>query len=240
MTRDRPGAGKMTGDPAATGERGSWGSEGYVARWVEGDVLADALLVPRRLSAEIAADAGIEVRRILDLGSGTGSYLEVFLRAFPRARAVWADASEPMLERARERLTPFGDRVEFVLVDVRDLSALATTKADVVTSSRAIHHFTPDTIREVYRSAFDALSPGGFLFNLDHFAAPADWEARYRRIRPRFVPDRGDREPHEHDAPAQPLERHLEWLEAAGFEPPDVPWRLFYTALVAARRPAEE
>jgi SAM-dependent methyltransferase len=144
-----------------------------------------------------------------------------------------------MLERARQRLGPLGDRVDFTLADARDPSTLGLgrTDADVTVSSRAIHHFSTETIASLYRAAFDALRPGGFLFNLDHFATPADWEPRYRRVRPVFVPRRGEREAHEHDAPPQPLEAHLRWLAEAGFEAADVPWRLLWTALVAARRP---
>ncbi len=33
------------------------------------------------------------------------------------------------------------------------------------------------------------------------------------------------------------IDDHLAWVEAAGFEHPDVPWRTFYTALIVARKP---
>jgi SAM-dependent methyltransferase len=161
----------------------------------------------------------------------------MLLAGFPAARGVWVDASEPMQARARDRLAGAGDRVEYVLADLRRPEDLPLPGADVVVSSRVVHHFTPDAIRAMYRAVHRGLRPGGFFFNLDHFAVPPGWEDRYRRIRPLFVPPRGDREPHEHDAPPQPLADHRAWLTEAGFEPPDVPWRNFWTALVAARKP---
>jgi SAM-dependent methyltransferase len=173
---------------------------------------------------------------VVDLGAGAGAYLGTLLDRFPSARGLWVDASEPMQARARERLAAAGDRVDFVLADLRRPEDLPMDGADVVVTSRAVHHFTPEVIRRMYDAVHRGLHPGGFFFNLDHFAVPPGWEERYRRIRPLFVPPRGDREPHDHDAPPQPLADHLGWLAAAGFEPPDVPWRAFWTALVGARK----
>lgn len=217
---------------------GSWESVEYVAEWTAADAFADVLDLPRRLSAGIVADAGVEVEHVIDLGAGQGRYLEVLLEAFPSARGTWVDASRPMLERARDRLAPLGQRVRFVLADVRDPSALPSGAADVIVSSRVVHHFDPPTIQRFYGAAFERLPPNGFLFNLDHVGVPGDWEERYRRLRTRFFPRRQQARPHQHDAPPQPLADHLRWLTDAGFDAPDVPWRLFFTALLAARKPS--
>ena len=220
------------GDP----EVGAWGDEGFVAAWSAGDALREVLALPRRLSVALVADAGLRVRRVVDLGAGAGTYLEEFLEAFPEARGTWVDSSLPMRARAEERLGRFGDRVRFVLADLRTAADLPAEPTSVVVSSRALHHFEARTIRAVYHAAHERLEPGGFLFNLDHFAAPG-WEPAYRRIRDRLLPPRGDRPAHGHDAPPATLAEHLRWLTDAGFEPPDVPWRLLVTALVAARKP---
>ena len=110
----------------------------------------------------------------------------------------------------------------------------------MVVSARAIHHFRPETITAFYARAARAISPGGFLCNLDHFAAPGDWRERYKRIKKSFVPKGpSTSEPHEHDSPPQRIGDHLRWLSDAGFEHPDVPWRMFWTALLVARMPGE-
>lgn len=219
------------------GGPGTWGDPGFVERWVSRDVGGGALQGPRGISAALVADAGIDVRRVVDVGAGPGSYLRVMLETFPAADGVWVDVSEAMLERAKEELIELGPRVRFVVTDLRNTASLPLA-SDVIVSSRAIHHFRPETIKAFYSAAAAALTPGGFIFNLDHFAPPGDWRERYKRIKHAFVPRAPvTGEPHEHDAPPQPVGDHLRWLRDAGFTDPDVPWRLFWTALLAARAP---
>ena len=223
----------MTSEPRLE----SWHSAGYVAEWVGDDVIADMLELPRRISAALVADAGLEVTHVVDLGSGHGPYLELFLRAFPNARGTWVDSSEAMEEQARERLAPLSERVRFVLADVEQLDGAGLDRADVVLSSRVLHHFSPESLQRVYRAAHELLTEGGFLFNLDHVGAPGDWEQRYRRIRSQFTGARKKTlAPHRHDYPLTEAADQLEWLERAGFASADVPWRTFYTALLAARK----
>lgn len=222
---------------SAEQQLGSWQSGDYVAEWIGDDVLADLLRLPRQISAALVADAGTRVEHVLDLGSGGGPYLELLLRAFPGARGTWVDSSEPMEAIARERLAALGDRVAYVLGDVERLETMSLEPAQVVVTSRMLHHFSPESLQRFYRAVHDLVTPGGFFFNLDHFGVPGDWEGRYRRIRDQFTGPRKQKlRPHRHDYPLSRIRRHLEWIEAAGFEPPDVPWRTFFTALVAARR----
>lgn len=217
----------------------SWHSRSYVAQWAAEDVVADMLELPRRMTVELVAEAGIDVGHVVDLGSGPGAYLACLLDAFPGARGTWVDSSEPMLATAENELAPFGDRVRFVLGDVERLDELDIEPADVVVSSRVLHHFSPESIRRVYAYAHDLLAPGGFLFDLDHVGVPGDWEGRYRRVRDRFTgPRRTPLKPHRHDFPLRPLDERLGDAAAAGFPHPDAPWRMLYTALLVARRAA--
>jgi SAM-dependent methyltransferase len=218
---------------------GSWHAREYVSGWLAEDVVGDMLGLPRRLSAAIVADAGIDVAHVIDLGAGAGPYLAVLLDAFPAARGTWVDSSEPMLESARQELRGYGGRVRFTLGDVEDLAGLETEPADVILTSRVVHHFSPASIRALYAAAFARLRPGGFFFNLDHYGAPGDWEQRYRRIRPQFVGKPRTAVPgHRHDYPFSVPAAHLAWLEEAGFQAPDMPWRTFYTALLVGQKPA--
>jgi SAM-dependent methyltransferase len=215
----------------------SWQSAEYAAQWAVDDVLADMLDLPRKISAALVADSGIEVEHVVDLGSGTGPYLELFLRTFPDARGTWVDVSEGMRELSEELLGPFGDRVSYQLADLEQPDELELQPAQVVVTSRVLHHFSPESLARLYRRLFDVVTPGGFLFNLDHIGPAGDWEQRYRRIRSQFTGKRKQAlKPHRHDYPLAPPDLHARLMEEAGFEKPDVPWRTFYTALVAARR----
>jgi tRNA (cmo5U34)-methyltransferase len=218
------------------GQIGSWQSADYVGRWAGEDVVARLLETPRRISISLLEDAGLDVRHVVDLGSGEGPYLAEFLRAFEGARGTWFDTSEPMLGRAREALAEFGDRVTFVVAPAEELRSAGVEPADVVVSSRALHHLKPDELARAYREVRALLSPGGWFFNLDHVGAPGDWEQRYRRIRDQFTGSRREAlQPHREDEPLLPVVDHVRYLEQAGFAAVDVPWRMLYTALLAAR-----
>src|SRR5207247_4477065 len=125
--RPRYDSGRM-----GAGQIGSWQSADYVGRWAGEDVLAQLLETPRRISIALVEDAGTDVRHVVDLGSGAGPYLAELLRAFEGARGTWLDSSEPMLERAREALAEFGDRVSFVVAPAEELGAAGLEPADAV------------------------------------------------------------------------------------------------------------
>lgn len=218
---------------------GSWESAEYVGQWLGEDVIADMLVLPRRISLALVEDAGIDVSHVVDLGSGHGPYLAEWLDAFPKARGTWVDVSAPMQDEARAQLARFGDRVTYVLTDVEELASAGVDPASVVCSSRALHHLSPEALAEVYRVVGEIVEPGGFVFNLDHVGAPGELEQAYRRIRGRFTGERKkELKPHRHDYPLARADQHAAWMEAGGFEQADVPWRMLYTALIAARRRA--
>jgi ubiquinone/menaquinone biosynthesis C-methylase UbiE len=218
---------------------GSWESAEYVGQWLGEDVIADMLVLPRRISLALVEDAGIEVSHVVDLGSGHGPYLAEWLDAHPNARGTWVDVSAPMETEAREQLVRFGDRITYVLTDVEQLASAGIEQASVVCSSRALHHLSAEALAEVYRVVGEIVEPGGFVFNLDHVGAPGELEQAYRRIRGRFTGERKQTlKPHRHDYPLARADQHAGWMEAGGFEHADVPWRMLYTALIAARRRA--
>ncbi len=216
----------------------SWESPEYAAQWAGDDVIADMLELPRRIAVAVVADSGLDVTHVVDVGSGPGAFLETFLRAFPTAHGTWIDFSDTMRELAQDRLAQLGDRVTYVIGDAEKLDELDVDSAQVVVSSRAFHHFSPESLRHVYRAAFELLTPGGFAMNLDHVGAPGDWEQAYRRIRPQFVGKRKSSiKPHRHDYPLSRADEHGAWMEEAGFGAADTPWRMFYSALIVARKP---
>src|SRR5690349_19417951 len=110
-------------------EMGSWTSAEYVGQWLGEDVVAEMLNLPRAISVALVEDAGIDVTHVVDLGSGHGPYLELFLDAFPAARGTWVDVSEPMQDEAQQRLARLGDRVAYVLTDVEELGSVEIAPA---------------------------------------------------------------------------------------------------------------
>lgn len=218
-------------------ELGSWQSSEYVGDWLGEDVIAGLLELPRRISLALVQDSSVDVRHVVDLGSGHGPYLELFLDAFPEVLGTWVDSSAAMQDEAVARLSRFDDRIRYVLADVQALPELEP--ASVVVSSRALHHLSHESLANLYRTVGELVEPGGWVFNLDHVGAPGDLEQAYRRIRKLFTGERQRRlKPHRHDYPLARADEHAAWLEAGGLEHADVPWRTLYTALIAARKPA--
>lgn len=126
--------------------------------------------------------ATMPIRHVLDLGCGDGVILAAVLHAFPEATGVGLDFSAPMLERARERLAEFGDRVQLVTADLGDASwrAQLASPFDAIVSGFAIHHLAHERKRELYSEIHDALAPGGVFVNCEHVASPnAELEALF-------------------------------------------------------------
>ena len=212
-----------------------WMDEKLAARWTAADSLKELLILPRRISATVIAADRPGTALVVDVGSGPGDYLSTMLDTFPAATGVWTDVSPAMADIARPALAGYRDRVEFRLVDLEDLSPLPE-QADVITTSRASHHFDADTLARFYASAAEHLAPGGWLVNLDHVLSPGAWDRRLRDARAAMIPPKQDGTGHSHDKPLPMVEEHLAALAAAGFEDVAMPWRSFYTVLFMARK----
>lgn len=109
---------------------------------------------------ERVEDDGVD--RILDAGCGTGRVTQLVLERFPSATVVAVDASAQMLERAAERLAPFGDRVTFAEVDLQEPFAAAVGGPVDVVFSTATFHWIRDHDR-LFANIAEALRPGGQL-----------------------------------------------------------------------------
>lgn len=217
-----------------------WQETEFVAEWVKADSVLGMLELPRRIAAAIVKEDRPRTRRLIDVGSGTGEFLAVFLDEFPDATGVWTDASPAMLEIAKERLAPYGDRVEFRLVDMTAIAdASLPSDVDVVMTSRAAHHLDRTGLFRFYADAGHLLAPGGWLINLDHIGPrDDDWDKLMRAVRKRFQPPAKAARPHHHNYPLTSVRDHDEALDAAGFTDHETAWRGLITCLFTARKAA--
>ena len=215
---------------------GDWLDAGFAQEWAAGDIWTDLLKLPRELAGAIVQHDRPNVQLVVDVGSGPGIMLGLFLHAFPDARGVWIDVSPGMLEQARANLADFGDRVSYHLADIREFAALSDVHgADVIMTSRAIHHLPPDAQRQFYREAAGLLAPRGWVINIDHTAVSDAWAESYAAVRGRFtrqVPHR----PHPHEYPFLSPDMHLAALRDAGIDEPAIPWRAFSLCLMMGRK----
>ncbi|MCL2581850.1 MAG: class I SAM-dependent methyltransferase [Streptosporangiales bacterium] len=223
----------------AAGEQAAaaWRDESFARSWADGDSFRDLLNFPRHLAAAIVEHDNPAPATIIDVAAGPGAVLAVFLDAFPGAKGIWTDASEAMLDLAKENLARFGDRVTYRLADMTDLSAVTPEgSADVITTSRAAHHLDRDALARFYADAASRLQDGGWLVNLDHIGPDDVWDQRLRAVRKQFSVADGPKLKHHHNYPLTSVADHLDGFAAAGVNDVEIPWRAFYTCLFTGRK----
>ena len=97
---------------------------------------------------------------VLDAGCGSGRVTALLAERLPRGRVVALDGSRSMIETARRRLAPFGDRIRFVLADL--MRPLPITEPVDAVLSTATFHWVPDH-EALFANLAAALRPGGRL-----------------------------------------------------------------------------
>jgi ubiquinone/menaquinone biosynthesis C-methylase UbiE len=150
-----------------------WHSSEYVSEWITRDATRDRerrpLLQQMLSAAPFPREAALEV---LDIGAGYGVVSEEVLQAFPAARITLQDYSQPMLDRARQRLADYSKHLRYVLCDLTDPSWPLQVGGpfDLAVSAIAIHNLRdPTKIYACYRAIRDLLKPGGYFLNCDRF-----------------------------------------------------------------------
>ena len=120
------------------------------------------------LIAEAAAATTPHARRLLDVGCGAGNYTLKLLAAIPGLDVTLVDLSQPMLERARQRVSAAGaGAIQLMQQDIRD-AELGRDTFDVILAAAVLHHLrTDDEWEAVFAKLFDALSTGGSLWIFD-------------------------------------------------------------------------
>jgi tRNA (cmo5U34)-methyltransferase len=157
-----------------------------------------------------AATEGIEVRRGLDLGAGTGRTSHALRTRHPAAAIVAVDENPGMLDRIDL------DDVHRRVARLQD--PLPAGPFDLVVSALAVHHLEPAEKQELFARVHQALRPGGRFVLGDVVAADvqvAPLSEGYDK------PDRaGDQ---------------LQWLRDAGFDA-ELLWERNDLALIRADR----
>ena len=97
---------------------------------------------------------------VLDAGCGSGRVTAVLAERLPRGRVVALDGSPSMIDQARARLAPFGDRIEYVVADLGRPIPI-DNPVDAVLST-ATFHWVPDH-DGLFRHLAAVLRPGGRL-----------------------------------------------------------------------------
>jgi ubiquinone/menaquinone biosynthesis C-methylase UbiE len=103
--------------------------------------------------------------RLVDLGCGTGRFLDFVKQVWPRLPVVGVDLSEAYVRHARRHLKRRA-RTHFVVGNAEAIP-VPDRSCDAVTSIFTLHELPPDVRRSVIREAARVLKPGGRLIMVD-------------------------------------------------------------------------
>lgn len=121
------------------------------------------------LIAQAAVAASSPLSRILDVGCGAGNNTLKLIEAAPAAFDVdLLDLSQPMLERAQQRVSAAGaGRLTLWQADLR-VADLPHATYDVILAAAVLHHLRGDADwRSAFSKLFQLLKPGGSLWITD-------------------------------------------------------------------------
>jgi tRNA (cmo5U34)-methyltransferase len=148
-----------------------------------------------------AATSGLAVKRMLELGTGTGETSRRVLERYPRARLTGIDVSQAMLGRARTELQ--AEQVEDLIVQgIQD--PLPEGPFDLVFSALTVHHLDGPAKSELFGGLAGVLRSGG-RFVMGDVVVPDDPADAITPLAP------------DYDMPS-PVDDLVNWLQAAGFD----------------------
>ncbi|NQY74686.1 MAG: class I SAM-dependent methyltransferase [Candidatus Margulisbacteria bacterium] len=157
-----------------------WKSREVISRFLS-DTQAAVPLASEQLDVmlQILTADNNEVRYFLDLGCGDGIMSRVILERFPNSRGICLDFSRLMVQKAKENLEPFSDRLHILQSDYSTKKYLSDIKNsepfDAVVSRFSIHHQPDIRKKTLYKEIYELLENKGFFINIEHVKSSTPW-----------------------------------------------------------------
>jgi ubiquinone/menaquinone biosynthesis C-methylase UbiE len=131
------------------------------------DALIDGPMSIARMRKDLLAQMGdLSNKRILDVGSGTGTMAVMIKQAYPAAEVVGLDGDPQILAIARSKARNLGINIQFDQGMSFDLP-YPDQSFDVVLTSMMLHHLSRDDKQRTAREMYRVLQTGGHLFGAD-------------------------------------------------------------------------
>lgn len=120
------------------------------------------------LITSAAAATNPNATHFLDVGCGAGNYSLKLLEKLPNLNATLIDLSQPMLDRASERVSEVTNgRIHTHQSDIRELE-LGESQFDIIMAAAVLHHLREEAEwTAVFQKLYRALKPGGSIWISD-------------------------------------------------------------------------
>lgn len=120
------------------------------------------------LITQAAKTATPDAKRILDVGCGAGNNTLKLLQMINPLDCDLVDLSQPMLERARQRISSYNKgRVRLFQDDIRTAN-LPQNSYDIILAAMVLHHLRDDKDWEnTFRKLYELTAPGGSIWIAD-------------------------------------------------------------------------
>ncbi len=187
--------------------------------------------IPHRTEGEdvLVEQIPLNVKRVLDLGTGSGRLLSLVKARRPDIEGVALDYSDAMLSEARKRFAN-DQEIKVFSHDLRD-PLPEVGKFDAIVSSFAIHHLTHERKKALYAEIFELLNSSGVFCNLDHVASPTETlHLKFLQLMNQ-TPETED-----HSNKLLEVEPQLRWLREIGFTDVDCHWKWLEFALLCGSK----
>lgn len=192
--------------------------------------------------------------KIIDLGCGDGILGRLLLDEYPTARIIFADFSEPMLEKLRLRLGT-DNRAMVIHSDFATSAWIDTIEKekpfDIIVSGFAIHHQPDERKRNLYAEIYRLLSADGLFLNLDQISSATHsigklFDSFFLDHMQRFITNNRSNitineieeayyQDKKENIPAS-VEIQCQWLRDIGFDDVDCFFKTFELALFGGRK----
>lgn len=173
------------------------------------------------------------LKNLLDIGCGAGNYaVKTIMKTHNQVNVDLVDLSQPMLDRAKQRVEEVSNGLVQVFKGDFRTVALEENKYDVIIATAVLHHLRDDADWEKsLKKIYSLLKPGGSLwvFDLVEQNSPALQEFMYTERYGDFLVELKDKAYQEHvfayiekeDSP-RPLLFQLKMMEQVGFKDVDI------------------
>lgn len=121
------------------------------------------------LISQCAATTNPKAESLLDIGCGAGNYTLKFMHYLPIKKVTLIDLSQPMLDRARQRVAAANSKVEIRTLqgDLRQID-LGEETYDLAVAAAVLHHLRNDAEwLDVFENIYASLKPGGTFWVSD-------------------------------------------------------------------------